>query len=630
MSVMRVPFFFGQSMGWRMCDFGSFNEVHTVHERFGSSFSFQGARAFNNFISSSSLFDLPLDDKHLSDHRPILMRELNVDYGATPFRVFHSWFNMEGFDKVVENSWKISNFVESNSMVYLKNKLQILKQDIKTWSKEARKSSLDAKQSIQKKLSDVDKVLDQGGYSEDTGIIIPDGEWLVDPSKVKHEFLNRFACRFSKPKDFYISLDTQFPNGLSGYQLDDLERPISYDEIKRAEVDRTTRIVGCSTFSSPFHYLGVKVGGVMSKISSWDEVNSKMYSRLSKWKLNSLSIGGRLTLLKSMVQMVWISWKKVLTSKQKGGLSLSILFAINRALMFKWLWSFKTQSPSLWSRVIKAIYGVHGALDTFFRISRSSPWLDILREVSSLKFKGIDLCALIRKKVGNEEDTFFWEEHWKWEKDLRSQFLRLYALKTCKHITVAAKLRHDSLASSFRRPPRGVAEETQFGLFNSCLADLIIPQMLNRWFWSLEGLGEFTVKSTRILINDSFHSNGDVPARWVKLVLIKINIFAWRVFLVKLPTRLNLSLRGVEIPSILCPICNVAPESSSHLFFTCPLARLLRCKRERELELEEAATPFDSDPLLPHILQFVDSQTPLPLPAPFGEINDEEEGSIAL
>ncbi|GKB05978.1 hypothetical protein Tco_0834211 [Tanacetum coccineum] len=111
-------------------------------------------------------------DKHLSDHRPILMRELNVDYGATPFWVFHSWFNMEGFDKVVENSWKISNFVESNSMVYLKNKLQILKQDIKTWSKEARKSSLDVKQSIQKKLSDVDKVLDQGGYSEDTGIII--------------------------------------------------------------------------------------------------------------------------------------------------------------------------------------------------------------------------------------------------------------------------------------------------------------------------------------------------------------------------------------------------------------------------------------------------------------------------
>ena len=119
-------------------------------------------------------------------------------------------------------------------------------------------------------------------------------------------------------------------------------------------------------------------------------------------------------------KMVWISWKKVLTFKQKGGLGLSCLFAINRALMFKWLWRFKTQSPSLWSRVIKAIYGVHGALDNFFQISRSSPWLDILHEVSSLKSKGIDLCALIRKKVGNGEDTLFWDEHWKGEKDLIS------------------------------------------------------------------------------------------------------------------------------------------------------------------------------------------------------------------
>ncbi|GJY36608.1 hypothetical protein Tco_0421986 [Tanacetum coccineum] len=151
-------------------------------EKFGSSFNYQGARAFNNFISSSSLIDLPLGgysytwahksaskmNKHLSDHRLILMRELNVDYGAAPFRVFHSWFNMEGFDKMVEDSWKNLNFVETNGMVYLKKKLQILKQDIKIWSKEARKSSLDAKLSIQKKISDVYKVLDQGGYREDT------------------------------------------------------------------------------------------------------------------------------------------------------------------------------------------------------------------------------------------------------------------------------------------------------------------------------------------------------------------------------------------------------------------------------------------------------------------------------
>lgn len=39
---------------------GDFNEVRTEDERFGSMFNIQGANAFNNFISSAGLVDLPL------------------------------------------------------------------------------------------------------------------------------------------------------------------------------------------------------------------------------------------------------------------------------------------------------------------------------------------------------------------------------------------------------------------------------------------------------------------------------------------------------------------------------------------------------------------------------------------
>nr|GEV75738.1 RNA-directed DNA polymerase, eukaryota [Tanacetum cinerariifolium] len=121
---------------------GDFNEVHSKHERFGSTFKRQGAIAFNNFISSACLIDLPLEgyaftwahksaskmskldryliskgvldlfphlsalclDQHLSDHRPILLRETNYDYGPSPFRFFHSWFVMEGFNSFVETT----------------------------------------------------------------------------------------------------------------------------------------------------------------------------------------------------------------------------------------------------------------------------------------------------------------------------------------------------------------------------------------------------------------------------------------------------------------------------------------------------------------------------------------------
>ncbi|GKC25417.1 hypothetical protein Tco_1027567 [Tanacetum coccineum] len=63
--------------------------------------------------------------------------------------------------------------------------------------------------------------------------ILVDGEWLVDPCKVKNEFLNHFASRFSKPENFQFKLGTDFPNRLSLDQLEDLERIVTYDEIKR-------------------------------------------------------------------------------------------------------------------------------------------------------------------------------------------------------------------------------------------------------------------------------------------------------------------------------------------------------------------------------------------------------------
>ncbi|GKA67202.1 hypothetical protein Tco_0767010 [Tanacetum coccineum] len=101
-------------------------------------------------------------DRHLSDHRPILMRELNVDYGPIPFRLFHSWFNKNGFDKMVEDSWKNSAIFEPNSIVSLKKKLQVLKSSIKQWFIDVKSHSSEAKVSIQKCLTDLDKKIDQG------------------------------------------------------------------------------------------------------------------------------------------------------------------------------------------------------------------------------------------------------------------------------------------------------------------------------------------------------------------------------------------------------------------------------------------------------------------------------------
>nr|GEV13522.1 retrovirus-related Pol polyprotein from transposon TNT 1-94 [Tanacetum cinerariifolium] len=91
---------------------------------------------FNMFIANSQLIDIPLGGKHaskmskldqflvsqgmldlfpnltglilhrhLSDHRPILLKETHVDYDPTPFRLYHSWFLEDDFHSVIEDSW---------------------------------------------------------------------------------------------------------------------------------------------------------------------------------------------------------------------------------------------------------------------------------------------------------------------------------------------------------------------------------------------------------------------------------------------------------------------------------------------------------------------------------------------
>ncbi|GKD51791.1 RNA-directed DNA polymerase, eukaryota, partial [Tanacetum coccineum] len=62
-------------------------------------------------------------ERHLFDHRPIIMFESMLDYGPVPSRMFHSWFKMEGFNKFVEDSWDSMNVMDSNGLIRMKKKI---------------------------------------------------------------------------------------------------------------------------------------------------------------------------------------------------------------------------------------------------------------------------------------------------------------------------------------------------------------------------------------------------------------------------------------------------------------------------------------------------------------------------
>ena len=91
--------------------------------------------------------------------------------------------------------------------------------------------------------------------------------------------------------------------------------------------------------------------------------------------------------------------------------------------------------------------------------------------------------------------------------------------------------------------------------------------------WSLVGSGAFSVASVRSLIDDHMLPEVSSKTRWRSAVPIKVNIHAWKVRLDYLPTRFNLSRRGVNIQSIVCSNCGMLAETTSHVFFACNMAR---------------------------------------------------------
>nr|XP_043639616.1 uncharacterized protein LOC122610690 [Erigeron canadensis] len=98
---------------------------------------------------------------------------------------------------------------------------------------------------------------------------------------------------------------------------------------------------------------------------------------------------------------------------------------------------------------------------------------------------------------------------------------------------------------------------------------------MDKWDWSLSDTIGFSVKDTRININDHLLPASSTITRWNNLVPKKVNILVWRTLIDRIPTRYNLSNKGIDIPSILCPLCSTDLETTNHLFLACKIANKL-------------------------------------------------------
>ncbi|GJW11426.1 RNA-directed DNA polymerase, eukaryota, reverse transcriptase zinc-binding domain protein [Tanacetum coccineum] len=253
--------------------------------------------------------------------------------------------------------------------------------------------------------------------------------------------------------------------------------------------------------------------------------------------------------------MTWVSWKKCLASKKSGGLGIGSIYGLNVGLLFKWIWRFLQNAPDLWINIIKAIYGQHGGIfEGSTHRSSFSPWCGILSSIRSLNLKGIDLLALCIRKLGNGVSIRFWEDVWSGTLPLKS----VYPVFSCLILIGIAMLQIVSLfliGAKFLEGPQGV-----------------ITMMLGIGLLISKG---FFVASARSLVDSHILEVSPIATRWNGCIPIKVNIFLWKLLLNKLPSRVNLDRRGIDIPSILCPNCQEDVETVNHIFFTCEMASTL-------------------------------------------------------
>ncbi|GJS65746.1 RNA-directed DNA polymerase, eukaryota, reverse transcriptase zinc-binding domain protein [Tanacetum coccineum] len=218
--------------------------------------------------------------------------------------------------------------------------------------------------------------------------------------------------------------------------------------VNEDEVYNMASNAGCIAGNIPFNYLGLPIGSNMKSIASWKMLIDRFRSRLSTWKVNLLSIGGRLTLIKSVLgslgiyylsifrapesvlndlerirsnffwggnqdgkKMAWVKWSIILNSYDNGGLNIGNLKAFNLALLQKWRWRLFTSPNDLWVKVVKSFHGHEGGFDNN-GCSFKGTWVNIVGSSNLLHLKGIILNNSFHFNAGCGTRIRFWKDIW--------------------------------------------------------------------------------------------------------------------------------------------------------------------------------------------------------------------------
>ncbi|KAJ0434249.1 putative RNA-directed DNA polymerase [Helianthus annuus] len=250
-----------------------------------------------------------------------------------------------------------------------------------------------------------------------------------------------------------------------------------------AETSEMAQLLKCKIGSLPFKFLGLQVGANMNLCRHWKPVLDTFQRRLSVWKAKTLSFGGRVTMIKSVLNSLptyyfslyrapekvielldrmrrvffwggsdekakanWVAWQKVIAPVNYGGLGFGSLRDMNSALLAKWWWRFKGEESGLWRRVVWAIH--HNARNWNFipaKLTISGPWKQIAKSANELGLADINLSRYIKGLVRDGRCVMFWLDCWWGDEPLANRFPNLFAIENDKFCKVADRVKSSNL-----------------------------------------------------------------------------------------------------------------------------------------------------------------------------------------
>ncbi|GJZ53830.1 RNA-directed DNA polymerase, eukaryota, reverse transcriptase zinc-binding domain protein [Tanacetum coccineum] len=336
--------------------------------------------------------------------------------------------------------------------------------------------------------------------------------------------------------------------------------------------------LNCSHDSVPFTYLGLPVGKRMYFCDRWIEVINKVQNRLIAWKAKSLSIGGRLTLLKSVLGSIPIYFLSLFKAPLK-------VIKYIESLRSRFFWGFKDDHRGIswvkWDSILASDGGFSSSPTSF---SGHGVWCDIVKVISNIERIDFSFKNSFNLKVSNGLSTSFWNDAW-WPDGprLMDAFPRLFALESFQDCKVNDRwiLSNGSWIGNWawRIPLRGRASDDPASLL-SRLNNFSLSLGEDKWVWNGDASRKFKLCNLSASIQVKLLADCHLGQHhtWNRLIPRKVNICVWKASLNRLPTRPNLVLRGISLDSVLCPFCDSVEETLDHCLISCPLVSSVWCK----------------------------------------------------